>query len=52
MIGQVPSVHGGQIQDRRRAAVENARRDRKAITMMVRKWLKEDEHGKSVPGNA
>jgi flagellar M-ring protein FliF len=33
-----------QLQERRRTAVENARRDRKAITMMVRKWLKEDEH--------
>jgi flagellar M-ring protein FliF len=31
-----------QIQDRRRVAIENARRDRKAITLMIRKWLKED----------
>ena len=35
-----------QIQDRRRVAVESARRDRKAITMMVRKWLKEDMESK------
>lgn len=31
-----------QLHDRRRVAIENARRDRKAITMMIRKWLKED----------
>jgi flagellar M-ring protein FliF len=41
-----------QLHDRRRAAVENARRDRKAITMMVRKWLKEDDAAKSAQGGA
>ena len=41
-----------QLHDRRRVVVDNARRDRKAITLMVRKWLKEDEHGKNAPGNA